>query len=139
MERKPNKQNLLLTHWENATLPHRVRSYYFSNALTTCVCNFQDVYVIEYKRMNHYDFKFLLKMQNPNLVKRKVIVRLWLVPTNRTSPTARYHPTTGFVVDIGYVMILANILLIDQEIHTVFLTGHTTPKKRLPLTALSTS
>ena len=26
MERKPNKKNLLLTHWENATLPHKVGS-----------------------------------------------------------------------------------------------------------------
>merc|ERR1711974_3280 len=77
MERKPNKQNLLLTHWENATLPHR------------------DDYVIEYKRINHYDFKFLLKMRNPNRVEKKVIIRLWLVPTNRTCSTARYHPTTG--------------------------------------------
>ena len=61
------------------------------------MCNFQDDYVIEYKRINHYDFKFLLKMQNPNRVEKKVIIRLWLVPTNRTSSTARYHPTTGFV------------------------------------------
>ena len=26
MDRKPNKQNLLLTHWENATLHHKVTS-----------------------------------------------------------------------------------------------------------------
>ena len=62
-----------------------------------CVFNFQGIYVIEYKRINHYDFKFLLKMRNPNRVQKKVILRLWLVPTNRTSTRARYHPTTGFV------------------------------------------
>ena len=43
---------------------------------------FQGVYVIEYKRINHYDFNFLLEMRNPNMVEKKVIVRLWLVPTN---------------------------------------------------------
>ena len=46
------------------------------------MCYFQGVYVIEYKRINHYDFKFLLEIRNPNLVEKKVIVRLWLVPTN---------------------------------------------------------
>ena len=94
MEREPNKKNLLLTHWENTTLPHRVGSQYQSNA---CPCDFQDDYVIEYKRINHYDFKFLLKMKNPNRVDKKVIVRLWLVPTNRTSSSAKYDPSNGFV------------------------------------------
>ena len=118
MERKPNKKNLLLTHWENATLPHKVRSWYFSNGLDmfemymhgSCVFNFQGDYVIQYKRINHKDFKFLLKMRNPNRVEKKVIFRLWLVPTNRTSSTARYHPATGFV-NIGFVMLWENILV----------------------------
>ena len=66
-------------------------------------CHFQGIYVIEYKRINHYDFKFLLKIQNPNQVEKKVIIRLWLVPTNRTSSAARYHPTTGFV-DIWHLV-----------------------------------
>ena len=110
MERKPNKKNLLLTRWENATLPHKVRSWSFNNDLRTCMSNFQDIYLIEYKRINHYDFKFLLKMRNPNRVKKKVIFRLWLIPTNRTSSTARYHPATGFV-NIGCVTLWENILV----------------------------
>ena len=144
MERKPNKKNLLLTHWENATLPHKVRSWYFSNGLDmfemymhgSCVFNFQGDYVIQYKRINHKDFKFLLKMRNPNRVEKKVIFRLWLVPTNRTSSTARYHPTTGFV-NIGHEMISSRCW--GKKIDIVYLTGPTTPKKRLPLIALSTS
>ena len=55
----------------------------------------QDSYVIEYKRINHFDFKYLLKLKNPKKSKKKVIVRLWLVPTNKTRSTAKYHPTTG--------------------------------------------
>ena len=92
-----------------------------------CVFNFQDIYVIEYKRINHYDFKFLLKMRNPNRVDKKVIIRLWLVPTNRTSSTAKYHPTTGFV----------NVKC--KKSYPFDFKGHTIPKMRLPLTALSTS
>ena len=94
MERKPNKKNLLLTHWENATLPHRV------GGRTRIIHNlFQDSYVIEYKRINHYDFKYQLKMGNLKGMKKKVIIRLWLVPSNRTSDGQRasYHPSNGFV------------------------------------------
>ena len=145
MDRKPNKQNLLLTHWENATLPHRVRSQYCSYGLTKCTMNmvqmcsvaqiyqsnFQEDYVIEYKRINHYDFKFLLKMRNPNRVEKKVIIRLWLVPTKRTSSKARYHPTTGFVN-------ILNLVNFNYSMLGHF-TGHTTPKKQLPLTVLSSS
>ena len=96
MDRKESKKNLLLTHWENATLPHRV------GGCARIIHNlFQDSYVIEYKRINHYDFKYQLKMGNPKGVKKKVIVRLWLVPSNRSSdgPRASYHPSNGFVLD----------------------------------------
>ena len=98
MDRKESKKNLLLTHWENATLPHRVGGWRHARIIHNL---FQDSYVIEYKRINHYDFKYQLKMGNPKGVKKKVIVRLWLVPSNRTSdgPRASYHPSNGFVLE----------------------------------------
>ena len=63
-----------------------------------CILNpLQASYVINYWRITHKDFKYKLKMRNPNRVKSKVIVRLWLIPTKRKGLRVTYHPSKGFV------------------------------------------
>ena len=64
MQRNPlNNQdvkNHLITHWEEAKITHDGQSD------------------INYRRINHLDFKYQISIKNPNNVRKKVIVRLWL-------------------------------------------------------------
>ena len=53
-------KNYLITHWENANIKHDEET------------------TITYKRINHIDFKYQIHITNPNQVRKKVIIRLWL-------------------------------------------------------------
>ena len=53
-------KNYLITHWENANIKQDEET------------------TITYKRINHIDFKYQIHITNPNQVRKKVIIRLWL-------------------------------------------------------------
>ena len=53
-------ENVLITYPENATV------------------QYSEEYKIDYPRINHLPFKFVIDLDNPKMIRKRVIVRLWL-------------------------------------------------------------
>ena len=52
--------NFLITHWEKIRINYDAESS------------------ITYNRMNHIDFKYIIRIRNAYKVKRNVMIRIWL-------------------------------------------------------------
>ena len=145
MDRKPNKQNLLLTHWENATLPHRVRSQYCMH-ITWFECVVKKKYFKVIFRMTMLlSTKGLTTMTSISCLRCKIPIewkRKWLFVSG-LCPQIGLAQQLDIILPLGLWIfgiwwILTNILCEFNSSMLGHFTGHTTPKKRLLLTVLST-